>query len=372
MTDRTSPGPAKAAATARKFWRPILAGATLRERLLACIGAICAIALTGLICALATGGDVRIPLLVAPMGASAVLVFAVPSSPLAQPWPTVGGNIVSAAIGLVVAAYVPDKAIAAGVAVGLAIAAMSFLRCLHPPGGAAALIAAFGGSSVATMGFLFPLVPVGINALLLVAFGWAFHRLRGKSYPHKAQTSAANPHETADAPAARRTGVMPEDIDDALDIMGETFDISRDDIGRLIQEVEKRALVRSNPDLTCADIMSRDVIAIDGKADPGAARAYLLKHDLRTLPVIDSERRVLGHVGFHSLQKPASRVQAMTEPALTAHPDTPAMELVDKVSDGRRHAVIIVDNDNRLQGIVTQTDLLAALSTGIRTSRVAA
>ena len=56
----------------------------------------------------------------------------------------------------------------------------------------------------------------------------------------------------------------------------------------------------------------------------------------------------------------------------TANPDTPAMELIDKVSDGRRHAVIIVDNDNRLQGIVTQTDLLAALSTGIRTTRAAA
>jgi CBS domain-containing membrane protein len=222
------------------------------------------------------------------------------------------------------------------------------------------------------MGVLFPLIPVGINALALVAFGWAFHRLRGKSYPHKAQPAVTHPLETADTPAARRTGVMPEDIDNALEIMGESFDISREDIDRLIQEVEKRALVRSNPDLTCADIMSRDVIAIDGKSDPGAARAYLLKHDLRTLPVIDSERHVLGHVGFHSLQKPASRVQAMVEPALTANPDTPAMELIDKVSDGRRHAVIIVDNDNRLQGIVTQTDLLAALSTGIRTTRVAA
>lgn len=371
MTEQTSPAATGPAAT-WKIWRPILAGATLRERMLACFGAIAGIGLTGLLCAVGTGGDISFPLLVAPMGASAVLLFAVPTSPLAQPWPTIGGNVLSAAVGLLVAAYIPNPAIAAGVAVGLAIAAMSFLRCLHPPGGAAALIAAFGGPAVSSMGILFPLIPVGINAALLVALGWAFHRLRGRSYPHKAQASTVNTHNTADVPAARRTGVRPEDIDTALETLGESFDISREDIGRLIQEVEKRALVRSNPELTCADIMSRDVVAIDRMADPGAARSYLLAHDIRTLPVIDSERRVVGYVGFHHLQRPASRVQGMMEEAVTARPHTPAMELIDKVSDGRRHAVIVVDDDNRLLGIVTQTDLLAALSTGILNDRQAA
>ena len=84
------------------------------------------------------------------MGASALLLFAIPSSPLAQPWSIVGGNTVSALIGLLVSRYVPEPAVAAGCAVAFAIAAMSLLRCLHPPGGAAALTAALGGPAVAT------------------------------------------------------------------------------------------------------------------------------------------------------------------------------------------------------------------------------
>jgi CBS domain-containing membrane protein len=369
MTDTASTGAPKKPAP-WKIWHPILAGATLRDRLLACLGALCGIGLTGLLCALGTGGNIHLPLLVAPMGASAVLVFAVPSSPLAQPWPTIGGNVISAAVGLIVAHYVPDRALAAGIAVALAIAAMSFLRCLHPPGGAAALIAAFGGPLVDTTGFLFPLIPVGINSVLLVGFGLIFHRLRGKSYPHR--VAAVTPARgEADTPPALRTGVRPEDIDRALEVMGESFDISREDIERLIREVEKRALVRANPDLTCADIMSRDVITIDRSANPAAARSYLLSHNIRTLPVIDAQRHVLGCVGFHSLQRPASRVEDMMEPALIVRLDTPAMELIGDVSDGSRHAVFVVDDEDRLRGIVTQTDLLAAVSTAKITQKAA-
>ncbi len=74
---------------------PILAGATLRDRLFACIGGVIGIALTSLVSAMALHGSGLLPLLVAPIGASAVLVFAVPASPLAQPWSVVGGNVVS-------------------------------------------------------------------------------------------------------------------------------------------------------------------------------------------------------------------------------------------------------------------------------------
>lgn len=355
-----------------KLFRPILAGATLRERLLACLGSVLGIGLTGLVCALAMGRDAHLPLLVPPMGASAVLLFAVPTSPLAQPWSIIGGNVISAFVGLIAAYFIPNPVIAAGVAVGLAIAAMSFLRCLHPPGGAAALVAAFGGPAVVSSGLLFPLIPVGINAVLLVGLGWVFHKLCRRSYPHVPAAVASNTHATGDLPAVRRVGFRPEDIDHALEKMGETFDISREDLDRLLLEVERRALVRSHAGLTAADIMSRDVIAIDRMADPNAARSYLLAHDIRTLPVIDNERRVLGYVGFRQLLKPASRVLGMMEKPITARPDTPAMELVGALADGLTRAVIIVDDQQHLLGVVTQTDLLAALSSGISIERQAA
>ncbi|MGO8048351.1 HPP family protein, partial [Rhizobium johnstonii] len=77
-----------------------------------------------------------LPLIVAPMGASAVLLFAVPASPLAQPWSIIGGNTISALMGIISAYFIRYPIIATGVGVSLAIVAMSFTRCLHPPGGA--------------------------------------------------------------------------------------------------------------------------------------------------------------------------------------------------------------------------------------------
>ncbi len=357
----------------RRLWRPILAGATIRERLLACLGAVLAIGLTGLICAIATGGDGTLPLIVAPMGASAVLVFAVPTSPLAQPWPVIGGNVISAMSGLAVVHVIPDPVIAAGFACGLAILLMSALRCLHPPGGAAALVAALGGPGASAMDLTFPLIPVGLNAIILAVLGIAFHRACGRAYPHRAVRPGASALAGSgrQPTAARRIGFRPEDIDVALDKMGETFDISPEDLGRLLHEVELSALVRANPDITCADIMTRDVITINRSAHPSAARSHLMTHDIRALPVVDDEDHVLGIVGIKQLQTPASRVSAMMDMAVTAFPDTPALELIGKISDGQSHTIVVVDRENRLQGIITQTDLLAALATGMRVPRAA-
>lgn len=177
-------------------------------------------------------------MIVAPMGASAVLVFAVPASPLAQPWPVVGGNIVSALIGVGVAAVVPSPPIAAGLAVGGAILAMSLLRCLHPPGGAAALTAVIGGPAVAAAGWMFPLVPIGVNAIILAATGVVFHRMTRHSYPHHA---VAGPPPTLTGDDATP---HPEDLDAALADLGETFDIAREDLDQLFERVRVHAARR--------------------------------------------------------------------------------------------------------------------------------
>src|SRR4051812_43568415 len=84
------------------IFAPILAGARLGDRLIACAGALFGIPLTGLICAQLPAMAAALPILLATMGASAILLFAVPASPMAQPWPTIGGNIVSAVVGVAV------------------------------------------------------------------------------------------------------------------------------------------------------------------------------------------------------------------------------------------------------------------------------
>lgn len=227
----------------RRGWRlfnPILAGATARDRAIACVGAGVAIALVGLLGSVMHGDGATSPWIVAPVGASAVLLFAVPSSPMAQPWPVIGGNALSALVGIAVARALGGGALAAGLAVALAIGAMSLARCLHPPGGAAALLATIGGPAVDSAGWLFPIAPVSLNAVVLVASGWAFHKLSGHSYPHVAPTVAPAPELSP----LNRFGPSPEDVDAVLAEVGEAFDISRDDLRALLRELEARVLAR--------------------------------------------------------------------------------------------------------------------------------
>lgn len=219
---------------------PILAGATLRDRLFACIGGLIGVALTSLVSAMALHGLAPLPLLVAPIGASAVLVFAVPASPLAQPWSVVGGNVVSALVGVTAARFVPIPYLAVGIAVGGAIMAMSLLRCLHPPGGAAALTAVIGGPAVLGAGYAFPFVPVGINSVILILAGIAFHRFSGHSYPHRPIPIVG--HELA---TSELSFPHPADIDLALADLGETFDVSREDLDLLFRRVEFHAAKRA-------------------------------------------------------------------------------------------------------------------------------
>jgi CBS domain-containing membrane protein len=128
--------------------------------------------------------------LIAPMGASAVLVFGVPASPLAQPWSVVGGNTLSALVGMVCARVVPDVALAGAVAVATAIAVMLACRCLHPPGGASALYAVLSAPAVGAVGWRFAVCPVLVNSVLLTGIGLLFNHAAGRDYPARPTVGA--------------------------------------------------------------------------------------------------------------------------------------------------------------------------------------
>lgn len=358
-------GPNGSARGALESWlfKPILAGATLGERLIACVGALIAIALTGLVSGWIVGEGPHIPLIVAPMGATAVLLFAVPASPLAQPWPIIGGNTISALVGVTAAYFIPNPVLAIGVGVSLAIGLMSFARCLHPPGGAAALTALIGGQAVTESGFLFPFVPVCLNSIILVGLGVAFHRISRRNYPHVPPVSPANTHGTADIPAPLRVGFSARDVDTALLRLDETLDIDRADLDRLLREVELQALVRAHGTMTCRMVMSRDVVAIAQHAPVAQARELLLKHNIRTLPVVNPMGRLVGSVGLRELmlRDDADIAQVMSQ-ARTVGPDEPAVTLAGTLTDGHAHAVFVIDDDRAILGIITQSDLLAALT----------
>ena len=175
---------------------------------------------------------------IAPMGASAVLLFGVPSSPLAQPWSIVGGSVLSALIGVTVGMLVPDAALACGLAAALAIAGMYFLRCLHPPGGAVALTAILGGAGVHSEGYHFVLTPVLLNSLMLALLAIVFNNLVGRRYPHPLAAEEVKSRAVPLGISGTR-----EDIHAAL-LEGQFLDIDEDDVQELLENIEQQARQR--------------------------------------------------------------------------------------------------------------------------------
>lgn len=359
MSRQTDPVAGSARRRPFRLFVPILAGATLRDRVVGCIGALLGICLTGLICGRFLDHTTAMPLIIAPIGASAVLLFAVPASPLAQPWSIIGGNTLSALVGLTVVHVLPEPALAIGIAVASAIAVMSFTRCLHPPGGAVALTAVLGGPAATGSAILGPVI---LNSLILVVLGVMFHKASRHRYPHVAAPVPVNRHRTDDPPSERRTGFNDADIDAALAALDEAFDVDRGDLSRLMRQVEHEALMRTHGAWSCRDVMSRDVVAIGLDDDVATARALLLDHNIRTLPVIGRGGSLMGTIGLRELADTAGDIGHVMSDAATAAPGDPAVGLIPILSDGRTHAVIVVDEGRRVQGVITQTDLLAALA----------
>ncbi|MDR5739450.1 MULTISPECIES: HPP family protein [unclassified Caballeronia] len=351
---------------------------TLRwtERLRAGVGALIGIALTGGIAHLLVGDASAIPFLIAPMGASAVLLFAVPASPLAQPWSIIGGNLVSAIVGVTCAALIHDPVDAAALAIALAICAMFALRCVHPPSGAVALTAVLGGPSIHALGYGFVLAPVAIQSFALLGSAIVFHALTGHRYPHVAQVAPKTP----DAASFLRA-----DLEAVLARRSEMLDIDPDDLEALLRETQLQAYARRFTEFACADIMSRGVVAVSPETTAQEALSLLLKHRVKALPVIDATRRVIGIVtradiapalratprsGFaravERIMRDASatppRIAAlMTTDVCTVDARTAIAELVPMFADFGHHHIPVVDGHERLVGMITETDLISGL-----------
>lgn len=158
-----------------KQWGPQVRHNRL-ENSLAAFGAFAGItALLGLDYELTGTFLTSIPL-VAPMGASAVILFCMPHSPVGHPWNVIVGNTLSALVGVACARLLGDPAIAAVLAVAVAILAMALTHAIHPPGGAVALTAVLGGPSIKTLGYSFAADPVLVSSavLLLISFGYSW------------------------------------------------------------------------------------------------------------------------------------------------------------------------------------------------------
>ena len=117
-------------------------------------------------------GDYGVPMLIGSFGASAVLLFAAPDSPLSRPRNLLGGHFFSALVGVACAQWLPPFW-AVCLCVPTAIAVMLLSGTLHPPGGATALIAVTGGEQIRQLGFWYAVVPCLAGAVLMLAVAWS-------------------------------------------------------------------------------------------------------------------------------------------------------------------------------------------------------
>jgi len=352
-----------------------------RERLRAAVGAGVGMLLTALLAQLciATHLMPSAVWLVAPLGASAVLVFCVPASPLAQPWSVVGGDTLSAAVGIACCALLGSNPVSAAIAVALAIVVMFALRCLHPPGGAAALLMVMAG----IQDWRFALFPVLVNTLVLVTVGMAYNKLTGRRYPHMQR-----PPAPAGQPAAAR--FEEQDLDAVLARYNQVLDIPRDDLSELLHAAELRAYQREFGTLRCADIMSTEPKTVQFGTPLQEAWETLRSYNIKALPVVDRARRVVGivtladfmraapldeHAGFAERLRGFLRAtpgpnsdkaevvgQIMTRQVRVLSADRPVSELVPLFASTGHHHIPIVGQEARLVGILTQSDLVAAIS----------
>lgn len=368
---------------------PAASHTSFRERARACSGAILALLVTGLLSRYLLPHEPSHIFLVGPMGASAVLLFCLPASPLAQPWSVVGGNVLSGLVGAACVRWLGDSVPIAALAVALAIGAMFVLRCLHPPGGAVALTVVMGGPALHAAGFEFPLVPVLLNSLLMVAVAVAYNNLTGRRYPHLQQPAHVNPHATQDPVPTLRLGFKPEDLDAVLKQYNQVLDVSRDDLEEIFLKTEMRAYQRRFGVIACGDIMSKDVATAEFGTPLDEAWNAMRAHKVAALPVLNRARRVIGmvtqgdflsHSGlddYHTVRQKLRRFlrrsgvthtekaevvgQIMISKPVFATLATPIIDLVPLMADAGYHHIPVVDEEQRFAGIVTQSDLVAAL-----------
>lgn len=360
-------------AAVRALW-PAGLSVDASERLRMVLGVLLGILLTAGVCR-AAGVPGALGWIVAPMGASAVLLFCVPASPLAQPWPVVGGSALSALVGVACVQWVGHADLAAALAACLSVAVMILLRCLHPPGGAVALLMVVSGAGDPRL----VVFPVLANAVVLTATAWLYHRATGHRYPHGAQ------------PAVPRQ-VTEEDLDAVLAGYNEVLDISRDDLLTLIDRTQRLSQQRRLADTRCADVMTRDVITVEYGTPLQEAWALLRAHKLKALPVLDRGRHVVGMVTLTDFLEAASadavqgldqRLRRLISPTRASHADKPEVvgqimtrrvrvtrphrTLSDLValfeSTGHRH-IPVVGEAGKLVGMITQSDVMAALKVG--------
>ena len=369
----------------RTLWQrlgPVSAHPTWRDLLRPGLGAAIGLAVAGLLVAAVDHLYPHALFLFAPLGATAVLVFAVPNSPLAQPWNCVVGNTVSAIYTLGLLHAVPDwpQAALAALAVGGAIALMLACRALHPPGGAVALLTVLASAQLLPLGWHL-LIPMAVLSAVLVATGVAYHAAWGRAYLH-----AAHPPSPAQAaPSAGALALSNADLEQLLERFDQTYNMGPEDLGALLAAAEEQAIKRRLAAVTCGEVMSPQLLTVRPDTPLEQVADLFHQHLVKSLPVVGPRGELIGRVpradlfdwlweGHRARRRPslwrrvrpaklpAQPVAAslMREPEMRVQEATPMGDLLHELAQHSVQFIAVLRGDV-LVGVITRSDVIRTL-----------
>jgi CBS domain-containing membrane protein len=322
--------------------------------------------------------------LMAPFGASSVLLFAVPNSPLAQPWSAIVGNIVSALVAISICLLLHDPVLKVAVAVCAAIAVMILCRALHPPGGAVAMTAALNPDLVDKLGYYYAIAPVGVGTCALVVIAMVYAHLTGRRYPFR-QFDEPSKHATHDRNPSERLGLSQDELADILSQYRQSFNLGVEDLARLIGAAEIQAAAHKSGPLCVGDLMSTDLICVAPDTPVAQVLDLFKQHRFTSLPVVGDDQQFLGVIfqmdvidhfknsmadhmrGIASQAGRLFRIETATAQNIMqnsvpmARASDSIGSLLPLMADGAVDAVPVLDG-HAIIGIATRTDLIAGLT----------
>jgi len=319
----------------------------------------------------------------APLGATAVILFSLPHSPLAQPWSVFGGLMISATIGIACGLWIDQPILRGALAVSLSIGAMAHFRCIHPPSGAMALTTAVAAAQGVDPLLCLACATLNVTAMLASVL-IVNNSIRGRRYPQCATISHGQP---TPAPG----GIKHSDLDAAMREMDAYIDVSEEDLVDIFNRATTHAMERQWRE-TCVELMRPEVPAVEFGTSLNDAWRIMRKNKLRSLPVIDRAKRVIGvldiqdflwHVEPHvhrPLRDNVRKLLAATpgiysdkaevvgqimrevgKQAIVVRGDEQVATVLDRIARSGVACVPVLSDDNKLLGMLSLADVLSAL-----------
>lgn len=315
---------------------------------------------------MSTGGVMQL-FLIAPLGATAVLVFVVPNSPLAQPWSAILGNTLSAICGVAaVSLLAPPFAPVA--AVTLAFAVMMVCRALHPPGGAVALLFGLTPGLPAEAGIFMICLNTAALTGVLVLSGIVFHRFTGRKYPFRTSLEEAGP------PPQLRIGLNENNLSEVLFKLHQSANLGAVDLARLVAAVEAELILPRLDGATCADAVSSDRTTVRQEDSLGEIVKKFGRTDLPALPVTSRTGRFLGlirqkdllgvlaHSGSGNLRAAGATAAEVMQAAGTVFDADLSLGKALPIMIRDRLEIVPVCENGVFLGVLTRSALMEALT----------